>query len=38
MINDALNTAEKLRMALIIAEVYLSALAKDTSYQSFELR
>ncbi|KAK2644875.1 hypothetical protein Ddye_020070 [Dipteronia dyeriana] len=38
MINENLNTAEKLQMALIIAEVYLSALPKDTSFQTFELR
>ncbi|KAK0572437.1 hypothetical protein LWI29_031483 [Acer saccharum] len=38
MINENLNTAEKLQMALIIAEVYLSALPKDTPYQTFELR
>ncbi|KAK1592986.1 hypothetical protein Q3G72_033980 [Acer saccharum] len=38
MINENLNTAEKLQMALIIAEVYLSALPKDTPFQTFELR
>ncbi|KAE8021898.1 hypothetical protein FH972_007748 [Carpinus fangiana] len=38
MINDNLNTAPKLQMALIVAEVYLSALPKDTPYQNFELR
>lgn len=38
MINEALNTASKLQMALIIAEVSLSDLPKDTPYQSFELR
>ncbi|XP_062150878.1 sucrose synthase 5-like isoform X2 [Alnus glutinosa] len=38
MINDTLSTASKLQMALIVAEVYLSALPKDTTYQNFELR
>lgn len=38
MINDNLNTAEKLQMALIVAEVSLSTLPKDTPYQKFELR
>ncbi|KAL9425210.1 hypothetical protein AB3S75_032194 [Citrus x aurantiifolia] len=38
MINDNLNTAEKLQMALIVAEVSLSALPKDTPFQKFELR
>ncbi|KAL5810180.1 hypothetical protein ACOSQ4_026748 [Xanthoceras sorbifolium] len=38
MINENLNTAEKLQMALIIAEVYLSALPIDTPFQNFELR
>jgi sucrose synthase len=38
MINDTLNTASKLQMALIVADVYLSALPKDTTYQNFELR
>ncbi|KAF2290524.1 hypothetical protein GH714_014252 [Hevea brasiliensis] len=37
MINDNLNTVSKLQMALIVAEVYLSGLAKDTPYQNFEL-
>lgn len=38
MISDTLNTAPKLQMALIVAEVYVSALPKDTPYQNFELR
>lgn len=38
MINEALNTAGKLQMALIVAEVFLSSLPKDTPYSSFELR
>ncbi|GLT57694.1 hypothetical protein SLA2020_306480 [Shorea laevis] len=38
MINERLNTASKLQMALIIAEVSLSELPKDTPYQSFEQR
>ncbi|KAJ8752187.1 hypothetical protein K2173_003795 [Erythroxylum novogranatense] len=37
MINEALNTPAKLQMALIVAEVYLSGLPKDTPYQDFEL-
>ncbi|OAY57243.1 sucrose synthase 7 isoform X1 [Manihot esculenta] len=37
MINDNLNTVSKLQMALIVAEVYLSGLARDTPYQKFEL-
>ncbi|KAE8713355.1 Sucrose synthase 5 [Hibiscus syriacus] len=38
MINETLNTATKLQMALIVAEVSLSDLPKDTPYQSLELR
>ncbi|KAI4299664.1 hypothetical protein L6164_033099 [Bauhinia variegata] len=38
MINETLNSAAKLQMALIVAGVYLSALPKDTPYQNFELR
>ncbi|GLU10603.1 hypothetical protein SLE2022_273960 [Rubroshorea leprosula] len=38
MINETLNTAAKLQMALIIAEISLSELPKDTPYQRFELR
>ncbi|XWS75307.1 hypothetical protein CRYUN_Cryun01aG0075300 [Craigia yunnanensis] len=38
MINETLNTAAKLQMALIVAEVSLSDLPKDTPYQSLELR
>nr|XP_004289566.2 PREDICTED: sucrose synthase 7 [Fragaria vesca subsp. vesca] len=38
MINDTLNTAAKLQMALIVSEVYLSALPKDTPFQNFEIR
>ncbi|XP_012568488.1 sucrose synthase 6-like [Cicer arietinum] len=37
MINDTLNSAEKLQMALIVVDVFLSAIPKDTSYQKFEL-
>ncbi|KAG5227366.1 hypothetical protein OIU76_027867 [Salix suchowensis] len=37
MINETLNTVGKLQMALIVAEVYLSGLAKDTPYQNFEI-
>ncbi|KAG2715262.1 hypothetical protein I3760_03G068700 [Carya illinoinensis] len=38
MINDSLNTASKLQMALIVAELLISALPKDTPYSNFELR
>ncbi|XP_071722761.1 sucrose synthase 5-like [Rutidosis leptorrhynchoides] len=38
MINENLNTPAKLQMALVVAEVFLSALPKDTPYQNFELR
>ncbi|GFZ17994.1 sucrose synthase 6 [Actinidia rufa] len=36
MINETLNTFPKLQEALIVADVYLSALPKDTPYQNFE--
>ncbi|KAL2253888.1 UNVERIFIED_CONTAM: Sucrose synthase 6 [Sesamum indicum] len=36
MINETLNTVEKLQEALVIAEVFISALPKDTPYQNFE--
>ncbi|PON75289.1 Sucrose synthase [Parasponia andersonii] len=38
MLNETLNTASKLQTALIIADVYLSALPKSTEYQNFEPR
>jgi sucrose synthase len=38
MINETLSSVRKLRMALIVAEVYLSGLPKDTQYQNFETR
>ncbi|KAM7268172.1 hypothetical protein ACFE04_010338 [Oxalis oulophora] len=38
MINENLITAAKLQMALVVAEVFLSALPNDTPYQNFELR
>uniref|UniRef100_A0A2N9ENP6 Sucrose synthase n=1 Tax=Fagus sylvatica TaxID=28930 RepID=A0A2N9ENP6_FAGSY len=38
MINSTLDTALKLQTALVVAEVFLSALPKDTPYQEFELR
>ncbi|KAF3952971.1 hypothetical protein CMV_021532 [Castanea mollissima] len=38
MINSTIDTALKLQMALIVAEVYLSALPKDAPYSDFELR
>ncbi|KAK4479260.1 hypothetical protein RD792_014771 [Penstemon davidsonii] len=36
MINEALNTVEKLQVALVITDVFLSALPNDTPYQNFE--
>lgn len=38
IINDTLSTASKLQMALIVADVFVSALPKDTPYKDFELR
>ncbi|KAG5081188.1 hypothetical protein JHK86_005253 [Glycine max] len=38
MINDSLNSAAKLQMALVVADAFLSGLSKDTAYQNFELR
>ncbi|XP_042500308.1 sucrose synthase 7-like isoform X1 [Macadamia integrifolia] len=38
MINETLNTVAKLEAALIVADVYLSALPKDTPYDKFEQR
>lgn len=38
MINDTLKSAAQLQMALVVADVFLSALPKDTTYQNFELR
>lgn len=38
MLNETLNTAAKLQLALIIADVYLAALPKNTPYQNFEPR
>nr|KYP61685.1 Sucrose synthase 2 [Cajanus cajan] len=38
MIKDTLNTMPKLQQALKVAEVYVSALHKDTPYQKFEDR
>ncbi|KAI9072449.1 hypothetical protein K1719_045593 [Acacia pycnantha] len=38
MINDTLNSAAKLQLALIVADVFLAGLPKDTLYQNFELR
>ncbi|XP_070672862.1 sucrose synthase 7-like [Malus domestica] len=37
ILNETLNTASKLQAALIVTEVYLSALPKDTPFQNFEL-
>ncbi|KAK6925444.1 Sucrose synthase [Dillenia turbinata] len=36
MINDSLNTVEKLQTALIVAEIYVSSFPKDTPYETFE--
>ncbi|KAL0364466.1 UNVERIFIED_CONTAM: Sucrose synthase 7 [Sesamum angustifolium] len=36
MINETLNTVETLQEALMVAEVFISALPKDTPYQNFE--
>ncbi|KAL3512447.1 hypothetical protein ACH5RR_025164 [Cinchona calisaya] len=36
MINETLNTVTKLQTALIVAEVFVSAMLKDTPYQIFE--
>lgn len=38
MINETLNTASKLQGALVVAEVALSAVAKEAPYEGFELR
>ncbi|KAG6420910.1 hypothetical protein SASPL_117454 [Salvia splendens] len=36
MINETIDTVMKLQEALVIAEVFVSAMPKDTPYQSFE--
>ncbi|KAB2611950.1 sucrose synthase 5-like [Pyrus ussuriensis x Pyrus communis] len=38
ILNETLNTALKLQAALIVTEVYLSTLPKETPFQNFELR
>ncbi|CAA0836163.1 Sucrose synthase 6 [Striga hermonthica] len=38
MINETLNTTAKLQAALVITDVFVSALPKDTPYQNFEQR
>ncbi|XP_019177380.1 PREDICTED: sucrose synthase 7-like [Ipomoea nil] len=38
MINETINTVQKLQTALVVADAALSLLPKDTPYQSFELR
>ncbi|XP_022141347.1 sucrose synthase 5-like isoform X2 [Momordica charantia] len=38
MINETLNTASKLQMALILADIFLSALPPDTPYENFHLK
>lgn len=36
MINETLDTVAKLQEALVIAEVFVSAMPKDTPYQNLE--
>jgi len=38
MINETLDTAPKLQMALIVAEASLASVQKDTPFQDFEIR
>ncbi|XP_057721418.1 sucrose synthase 5-like isoform X1 [Arachis stenosperma] len=38
MLNERLNTAAKIQLALIVANAYLSATPMDAPYQDFELR
>ncbi|KAK9117991.1 hypothetical protein Scep_016084 [Stephania cephalantha] len=38
MINEIIDTVAKLQAGLVVAEVYLDGLAKDTPYQQFEQR
>lgn len=38
MINETLNTASKLQMALILADIFLSVLPPDTPYDNFHLK
>lgn len=38
MINETLDTVEKLQSALIKAEPFFSDIPKDTPYQNFEKR
>ncbi|XP_022938555.1 sucrose synthase 5-like [Cucurbita moschata] len=38
MINETLNTASKLQMALILADIFLSVLPPDTPYENFYLK
>ncbi|KAL5721659.1 sucrose synthase [Ranunculus cassubicifolius] len=38
MINEKLNTVDKLQAALIVADEYLNSLPKDTAYQNFEIK
>lgn len=38
MINQTLDTVAKLEAALIVAEVYISALPKETPFQEFQQR
>lgn len=38
MINETLDTAPKLQMALIVAEASLASVPKDTPFQDFEMR
>ncbi|KAJ0106180.1 hypothetical protein Patl1_19509 [Pistacia atlantica] len=38
MIDETINTVDKLQAALIVAEVLVSSFPKDTPYQNFQLR
>ncbi|KAL8159626.1 hypothetical protein V2J09_001163 [Rumex salicifolius] len=38
MINESLNTVSKLQASLVVADVFLSSLPRDTPYPNFELR
>lgn len=38
MINENLNTVTKLETALVVAEVFVSALPSETPYHKFEQR
>lgn len=38
MVSESLDTTKKLQTALILAEVFVSALSKETPYHQFEPR